>query len=797
MSTFILAEKPDQARAYMRGLGIKYKSETSDYGRGKTFLDDNTVVIGSFGHLFELAEPEKYDAKYKDRSNLSVLPIFPKEFRYSGRKELAKVFEMMQNAGNYSSRIIVATDKDNEGGAIAYNILRFANLLDKNVVRAYPTGLDATEVKRTFKNLEPIDQTWRDAQSAIARSRSDWLIGMNLSRLYTTNLSKIGIYGNFAVGRAISSTLSLICSWYKEIENFHEEPTFSLSAVTQLKPGTVVKLDSPLKTVGDGKNDPKAEMLQLLKENGLNKKMMGTISDLQSSTKDRYAPELLTKSSLYTEMARVAGWTQKRSEAVMQLNYQQGWQTYPRTDSPKISNYMYEYLYKGFDKYLHALNLDGQFERYAMPPDKLAKYITKEKSAGAHMAIIPTEQIMPTKDEEAKILEKQRIEIEKAKKEGKKTDSMNKYVELTDDQRTMLDVVYRNTLALVLPPYKYVSNKLEVTAGKNVKFSASNSAPLALGWKQIIPKSKSKKRSKAKKENSLGLNYSEIVQKGQKLPLILQIEQGKTKPLPPLKSIQIYAKHGLMEKAYKYAKNEKEAKILKKVGGIGTSATKDKIIESLEAKGYINVDKKDVISITANGWLMNQLMTGSMVSSVGLTAQWEEAYEQISKGRLDPSSLINATAKLVVSEMKRVGTNWKADKINAFYQSKKKIDDKKLSVGICPKCQKGNMVFSKYYGKKKEGQNGNWDCWRCDQCNFALYKKWGKGAVTFTGSDIKQMLKGKKTRLIKDIKSSKGKKYNAKFTIEIDEKTKLPRITPVFEKRKKSDFKSKNNNLFN
>ena len=91
LSTFILAEKPDQARAYMRGLGINYKTDKSDYGRGKTFLDDDTVVIGSSGHMFELAEPERYGEKYKDRSDLSVLPIFPKKFKYEGSQTLVNM----------------------------------------------------------------------------------------------------------------------------------------------------------------------------------------------------------------------------------------------------------------------------------------------------------------------------------------------------------------------------------------------------------------------------------------------------------------------------------------------------------------------------------------------------------------------------------------------------------------------------------------------------------------------------------------------------------------------------------
>ena len=103
------------------------------------------------------------------------------------------------------------------------------------------------------------------------------------------------------------------------------------------------------------------------------------------------------------------------------------------------------------------------------------------------------------------------------------------------------------------------------------------------------------------------------------------------------------------------------------------------------------------------------------------------------------------------------------------------------------------MVFSKYHGKNEKGKNGNWDCWRCDKCDFALYKKWGKGAVSFTESDMKQMLKGKTTRLIKGIKSAKGKKYDAKFKLGTDEKTNLPKIEPVFDNTKKPTTQRKNN----
>ncbi|MCT7696492.1 MAG: toprim domain-containing protein, partial [Lactobacillus crispatus] len=108
MTTFILAEKEKQGRSYMDALGIKYANAHSAYGRGSTFLDDDTVVIGAEGHLFELAEPEQYDPKYKDRLDLSLLPIFPQQFKYEIRKNLINRFNLIKGQANHADRIIVA-----------------------------------------------------------------------------------------------------------------------------------------------------------------------------------------------------------------------------------------------------------------------------------------------------------------------------------------------------------------------------------------------------------------------------------------------------------------------------------------------------------------------------------------------------------------------------------------------------------------------------------------------------------------------------------------------------------------
>ena len=111
-----------------------------------------------------------------------------------------------------------------------------------------------------------------------------------------------------------------------------------------------------------------------------------------------------------------------------------------------------------------------------------------------------------------------------------------------------------------------------------------------------------------------------------------------------------------MEKAYKYVENKEYAAILKKAKGIGTSATRDQALASLIAKKYITVDTQDVITVTANGWLMNKLLAGSEVNDPTLTARWEEEYKRIDEGKSNSNALIQQTAKMVLSEIKRVNS---------------------------------------------------------------------------------------------------------------------------------------------
>lgn len=726
MSTVILAEKPDQARSYMKGLGIKYSKAKATTGSGPTFLDDKTVVVAAAGHLVELSEPETYDKAYKDRTNLDILPLVPRRFIYQLSKDKTWLFNQIKKQVQQCDRIIVATDKDNEGAAIAFNILRLCGVLKrKKILRAYPSALNKQSVIRQFKHLEPIDDTWLHARAAQARAKSDWLIGMNLSRLYTYKLKSIGINGNYAVGRSISTTLGLICRWYKKIEDFKEQPIYELQGQTSIN-NQRVPLISKIRVVGKSKED----YISIVQKAGITRgNVTGKVMAVESKTKYTMPPLMLTKGDLYNEMSRVAGWTQARSKKTMEANYLAGYQTYPRTDSGKITQDMYDYLKAGFNKYLAAIGIKSSVSPFVLPADKLKKYLTTEKSAGAHLGIIPTEKIM-TADSD-----------------------------VTDDQRTMYEVVVRRAMGLFVVPYTYVSNRLGILVGSRLPLMASNTNMLNPGWKALVLPSKNHK----KREEKRSIKFSDYVKKGDVLPVKLINHKTNTKRPEPLKSVQIYDKGGLMEKAYQYVDDKQYAQLLKQVKGIGTSATRDEAMASLQAKKYVSVDRHDVISITPNGWLINWLMRDSQVSDPILTAKWEEEYKRISEGKDDSQELINATAQLVYDEFDVADKNWDTQKILAFYNSKSQKFDETRSVGKCPNCQ-SPVVF--YHDQKNHGK---YDSYRCTSRSCDFYIKhiwWGK---PISPTNMARLLEGKPTQLIKQFVSKTGVHFDARLVMVPDE----------------------------
>ncbi|EPI13850.1 DNA topoisomerase [Enterococcus faecium] len=105
---------------------------------------------------------------------------------------------------------MIATDSDREGEAIARLIINLSGNSRKTIKRLWINSLETSEIKKGFQNLKDGQAFYSTYKEAETRQIADWLVGINLPRLYTLYMQKNGMRGVFSVGRVQPPTLFLI-----------------------------------------------------------------------------------------------------------------------------------------------------------------------------------------------------------------------------------------------------------------------------------------------------------------------------------------------------------------------------------------------------------------------------------------------------------------------------------------------------------------------------------------------------------------------------------------------------------
>ena len=118
MKYLLLAEKPDQAKKYANALGNP-KNDKGVWRVQSSVLNAEVIVAPAVGHLVERINP------YTNFENwdMANLPALPDGFSYEPKKDTAKRFKAIKQAVKEVDAIIIGTDPDREGEAIAYRIL--------------------------------------------------------------------------------------------------------------------------------------------------------------------------------------------------------------------------------------------------------------------------------------------------------------------------------------------------------------------------------------------------------------------------------------------------------------------------------------------------------------------------------------------------------------------------------------------------------------------------------------------------------------------------------------------------
>ena len=210
-----LCEKPSQGRDIAKVLGATRRGDGC-------LIGSDATVTWCIGHLLEAAPPEAYGEQYKSWS-LDQLPIIPRQWKVEVKPKTAAQFKVIQRLLSEASSVVIATDADREGEMIARELLELCHYRGP-LQRLWLSALNEASIRKALAALQSGEETFPLYHAALARSRADWLIGMNLSRLFTLLGRRAGYDGVLSVGRVQTPTLRLVVDRDRAIASFVPVP---------------------------------------------------------------------------------------------------------------------------------------------------------------------------------------------------------------------------------------------------------------------------------------------------------------------------------------------------------------------------------------------------------------------------------------------------------------------------------------------------------------------------------------------------------------------------------------------
>ena len=345
----VIAEKPSVAMSIAKVLGVKNKQNGYMEGNGY-------IISWCVGHLVGLVSPEIYDEKYK-RWNIEDLPIFPKEFKHYVLPKVKKQFSILKILMNRKdiNEVINACDAGREGELIFRLVYKQAKC-KKDIKRLWISSMEDRAIKEGFEKLKEGQDYDNLFASATARAKADWLVGMNLSRLYSLLYKQ-----NYSVGRVQTPTLALMVKREGDIQSFKKEKYYIVELDLDDFSLTTERIDNP----------DIAEQLKNLVPETIK---IDYVEEKEKITKPDLPFDLTT---LQRECNRYFGYSAKQSLDYAQSLYEKKLITYPRTDSRYLTEDMITSLVN---------NILGKND---FDTDRI-KVIFNSKKVTDHHAIIPT-----------------------------------------------------------------------------------------------------------------------------------------------------------------------------------------------------------------------------------------------------------------------------------------------------------------------------------------------------------------------------------------------------------------------
>ncbi|MEF9991295.1 MAG: DNA topoisomerase [Peptostreptococcaceae bacterium] len=366
MKKVIIAEKPSLAMTIVKAVGGFQKHDGY-------FENDNYIVTFGFGHLFTLYSIDNYLNRGKSKWNVSELPFVPNEYKFKLMEDIGvkKQFNIIKELVNRNDvdTIINCGDSDREGEVIVNLIINNALKSDKNIKRLWLPEQTAETIKINLRNLKDSKEYKNLMDEGLVRTYVDWLYGINLTQLVSCKKGDL-----FSVGRVIIPIVELIHTRDKNIDGFVPKK-YNQIELDFNKDDTNIKL-----TKDDFKFDNLNEA-KVFKESMIHETLK--VKNIENKDVKKQPKKLFSLDKLQNKIGKELKLSANDSLKVIQVLYEKGYVTYPRTNT----EYLAEEEKEKISKVIDAFNIDSKFKL------KDTKKIFDSSKVESHSAITPTTKI--------------------------------------------------------------------------------------------------------------------------------------------------------------------------------------------------------------------------------------------------------------------------------------------------------------------------------------------------------------------------------------------------------------------
>ncbi|WP_330208487.1 MULTISPECIES: DNA topoisomerase III [unclassified Pseudomonas] len=601
-----LCEKPSQGKDIGRILGATQRGEGCLYGADVT-------VTWCIGHLVEAAPPEAYDEQLK-RWSIEQLPIIPEQWRVEVKPKTATQFKVVKALLAKTTHLVIATDADREGELIAREIIDLCGYRGP-IERLWLSALNDTSIRTALGKLRPSAETLPMYYSALARSRADWLVGMNLSRLFTVLGRQAGYDGVLSVGRVQTPTLKLVVDRDREIAAFVSIPFWaidvSLSASSQTFTAQWVAPEACSDDAGRCLQQPVAQQA------AQQIRVVGSAQIISVETERvREGPPLpFDLGTLQEVCSKQLGLDVQDTLDIAQALYEtHKATTYPRSDS----GYLPESMFAEVPTVLDSLLKTDPSLRPIM--DQLDRSVRSrawnDAKVSAHHGIIPTLEPANLSD-------------------------------MSEKELAVYRLIRAHYLAQFLPHHEFDRTVANFSCGQQ-KLAATGKQVMVKGWRLVLAEPQPDEEGDAAARSQV----LPALRKGLACQ-VAGVDLKALKTLPP----RPYTQGELVKSMKGVAKLVSDPRLkqkLKDTVGIGTEATRANIIGGLIARGYL-VKKGRAIRASEAAFTLIGAVPAA-IADPGTTAVWEQALDMIEAGQLTLDVFIGKQAAWISQLIAQYGS---------------------------------------------------------------------------------------------------------------------------------------------